>query len=101
MYVVYAPENPADGDRHEWSFSPGRVRADEAELLEKEFGGTWDEFQAGVQQGSMKARRVMLWHLLRLTHPGMNFRDVPNFISDELTVEYSVKELTKLREGVL
>ena len=101
MHVIYKPERPEDGDRQEWDFQPGRVRASQAEVLERLFGGTWDEFQIGVQQGKMRARRVMLWYLLQLTHATLRFEDVPDFYSDELEVSYSVKELTALRDGIL
>jgi hypothetical protein len=99
MHVIYKPERPEDGDRQEWDFNPGRVRASQAEMIEARFGGTWDEFRARLFQGSMKAQRVMLWHLFNLTHPGFRFEDVPDFYSDELVMSYSVAELTKLREA--
>lgn len=100
MHVIYKPERPEDGDRQEWDFTAGRVRASQAEQIERKFGGTWNEFQAGVWQGSMRAYKVMLWHLFNLTHPGYRFEDLPDFMSDELEVSYSVAELTKLRESI-
>lgn len=98
MFVTYAPEDPADGDRREWTFKTGRIRASEAQVLERQFGANWDNFALGVQQGNMHARRVMLWHLLRREHPMLRYDDVPDFFTDELTVEFSVEELTPLRE---
>lgn len=100
MYVTYAPEDPADGDRQEWTFAPGRVRASEAQVLEREFGENWDNFAAGVQSGNMRARRVLLWHLLRRTHPLMKFADVPDFYADELKVEFEVSELLPLLDKI-
>jgi hypothetical protein len=97
MHVTFEPE---DGDRQEWDFSPGRIRASEAVLIEKRFGGNWDEFQAGVQSGNMAARRVMLWHLLRQQHAMLRFEDVPDFFADELVVQFSSKELMGLRESL-
>lgn len=95
MHVTYAPE---DGDRQEWNFKPGRVRASEAQVLERQFGENWDNFAAGVQSGNMRARGVLLWHLLRRDHPMLKFVDVPDFYADELKVEFSVDELVPLRE---
>lgn len=100
MFVTYKPEDPADGDCQEWTFTPGRIRASEAQILEREFGENWDNFAAGVQSGNMKARRVLLWHLLRRAHPLMKFADVPDFFTSELTVEFEVSELAPLLEKI-
>ncbi|MFF0469328.1 hypothetical protein ACFYPX_18090 [Micromonospora zamorensis] len=95
MHVTYTPEG---GTAQRWDFNPGRVRAAEAELIEKRYGKAWDQFRADVQTGSMKARRVLLWHLLRREHHTLRFEDVPDFYTDELLVEHSVDELTLMRE---
>lgn len=97
MFVTYKPE---DGDVQRWRFDPGRVRASKAEMIEKRFGQNWDVWLANVQSGSMKARRVLLWHLLTLAHNGLRFEDVPDFFADELLVEHSVDELTEIRDRV-
>lgn len=98
MHITYTPE---DGDRQEWDFDPGRVRSSQAEMIERRFGGNWDAWAAGVQGGNMRARRVLLWYLICLQHPGLRFEDTPDFFADELLVEYSVKEITELRERIL
>lgn len=95
MHITYTPE---DGDRQEWDFDPGRVRASAAEIIERRFGGTWDEFQAGVQGGNIRARRAMLWHLMVQQHASLRLEDVPDFYADELVVQFSVKELTAIRD---
>jgi hypothetical protein len=97
MHVTYSPE---DGDRQEWTFKPGRVRSSEAATMEKAFGGTWDELTLGVQGGNTRARRVMLWHLLRREHARMLYEDTPDFYADELAVEFSVDELTPMRDRI-
>lgn len=96
MYVTYAPEDGSPP--REWDFDPGRIRASEAEVLERQFGGNWDEFQLGVQAGNMRARRVMLWHLIRRDHPTLRFDDAPDFFADELKVQFTSKELEPIRE---
>lgn len=93
MHVTYTPE---DGDRQEWDFNPGRVRSSEARVLEKVFGENWETFTVGVQSGNIGARRVMLWHLLRLQHPMLRYDDVPDFYTDELVVEFSTAELAPM-----
>ena len=101
MHVSYTPSNPADGDRQAWDFDPGRVRASEAEVIEKRSGVRWETFLADVRGGSIKARRVLLWHLLRRAHPGLKFEDTPDFYADELVCTYSYVELARMRERVL
>ena len=98
MHITYAPE---DGDRQEWDFDAGRIRASVAEMIERRFGGNFDAWAAGVQSGSMKARRVLLWHLISLQHPGLRYEDVDDFFADELVVEYPVKELAEVRDRIL
>jgi hypothetical protein len=98
MHVTYKPE---DGDQVEWEFVPGRVRSSEMENMEGQFGGPWDELILGVQSGSVRARRVMLWHLIRRDHPTLRFADVPDFFADELLVQFSSKELGPMRDRIL
>jgi hypothetical protein len=97
MHVTYAPE---DGDRQEWDFDPGRTRAGDAEQIERQYEATWELFQIGVQTGSMRARRILLWALIRRQHPKLRLADLPDFYSDELTVEYSTRELDDMRERI-
>ncbi len=97
MHVTYTPE---DGDRLEWDVELGRIRAGEAEMMERRYGDTYEAWTIGVQRGAINARRVLLWHLLRLAHPTFRWEDVPDFYADELLVEYSVKELTGMRDRV-
>lgn len=95
MHVTYQPE---DGDHQRWDFDPGRIRAAEAELIEKRYGQNWDRFRADVQSGNIKARRVLLWHLLRRTHHTLRYEDTPDFYTGELLVEHSVTELNTLKD---
>lgn len=98
MIVTYKPEDDAE---QRWEFDPKRVRASKAEMIEKRFGESWDMFLANIQQGSMRARRVLLWHLLTLEHPALRWEDTPDFFAAELLVEYSVAELTDLRNAAM
>ncbi len=97
MIVTYAPEG---GAAQRWEFNPQRVRASEAEAIEKRAGETWDAWLVGVQSGSMKARRVLLWHMLRRDHPTVRYEDVPDFYAGEVLVEHTSAELTEMRDRV-
>lgn len=97
MFVTYTPENPVDGDAQEWVFDPGRVRASEGQVILREFGqNSWDLFVQGVQGNDLHARRVLLWHLLRRTHPLVRFADTPDFYADEMVVSFSSVELAAM-----
>lgn len=93
MHVTYKPE---DGDQQEWDFVAGRVRSGEAGLMQERYGKPWEQFDAELQKGDIIARKVLLWHLLRLDHAKMRWEDTPDFFADELVVEFSVKELTRM-----
>ena len=92
MYVNYRPDGqPAQ----KWEWDAAKVMADEAELMEKKFGDTWDSLLTAIMKGSMRGRRVLLWHLLRIEHPTVGFDDV-NFAVSEVTIEFDRDELQRL-----
>lgn len=93
MDVTYKPE---DGSVQRWSFNSGRVRQSEAEQIEAKAGTRYEEWVLDVQSGSARARRVLLWHLIRRDHPKFRFEDTPDFYVDELVVEYDAAELREL-----
>lgn len=95
MFVQYKPK---DGEAQQWDFDPDEVRQSQAEMVEKRYGANWDAFLAAVRGGEAKARRVLLWHLIRLTHHTLRIEDVPDFRMGELTVEYSSTELRQLKD---
>lgn len=95
MFVTYKPEG---NDPQIWEFDPNKVRASQAEMVEKRYGQPWDVFLRDLIKGSMLARRVLLWHLTRLSHHMLRFEDTPDFYAAELTVEYSREELQALRD---
>jgi hypothetical protein len=95
MLVTYAP---AAADVQRWEFDPDRVRASEAELIEKRAGMSYDVWRADVLKGSIRARRVLLWHLIRRVHNALRYEDTPDFLTGELRVEFSVAELLGMRD---
>ena len=97
MIVTYTPEGE---EAQRFEFIPDKVRANEAELIEKRFGGTFTEFRAGVTQGNVKARKVLLWHLLKRTHHTLRYEDVPDFAIGELVCENDRRELAEMRDRI-
>lgn len=100
MKFTYAPEDPADGERQEWQVDLRRIRQSESELMEKTYGGTKDEWDHGVLAGDSRARKVLMWHLMRRDHPRMQYRDVPDFYTGEVEVELDLAELERLRTQI-
>lgn len=94
MFVTFTQEG---NDPQIWEFDPKRVKASQAEMVEKRYGQPWDVFLRDLLRGSMLARRVLLWHLTRLTHHTLRYEDTPDFYADELKVEFSRKELEQMR----
>jgi hypothetical protein len=97
MYVTYQPD---DSDKQRWEWDPDRVRTSEAEMCEKRFGDSWDKLKIGVMAGQSKARRVLLWHLLRRDHHTLRYEDVPDFYMGELLVEFDRSELQEMRAKI-
>ena len=95
MRVTYAPEGGAE---QVWDFDPKRVRASEAEAIERRAGESWDAWLLNVQSGQMRARRVLLWHLMRRDHPTLRYEDTPDFFAGEVVVEHTRAELEEIRE---
>lgn len=96
MKLVYTP----DGDQEQsWVYKPGKVRAGDAELIERRSGMPWGEFNQALARGSILCRRALLWHFLRRTHPTLRFEDV-DFALDELKLEFDREELAAVREQV-
>ncbi len=93
MDVTFKPEGQ---EPQVWGFNSGRVRAVEAEQIEARSGMKYEEWVVAVQQGSARARRVLLWHLIRRDHPKVRFEDTPDFFMDELEIEYDAAELREL-----
>jgi len=98
MWVEYKPEDPSvSGDGGRWQFDPARVLGAHAEMIERRFGSTWEQFSVAVMRGSIKARRILLWYFRMLAHPGYRLEDLPEFYTGELVVSFDVSELTAMR----
>lgn len=97
MRITYSP---ADGDVQQWDFTPDEVRQSEAEVVEKRYGRNWDSFVSDVRAGNAKARRVLLWHLIRRDHHTLRYEDTPDFAMGEVKAEHTLEELVTIREKV-
>lgn len=100
MKLIYRPEDPADGDPGEWDVDIHGMRQSVAEKLEHDFGGTIDEFEQAVITGLSRARRLLLWHVMKFEHPHLRLAQVPDFRTGDLDVELDVDELKRTRERV-
>lgn len=85
-----------------WLFDADDVTVSEGERIEQAMGrgSTWDDFVRALLNRTARARRVLLWHLMRRDHPDLSFSDVPDFKMGQLTVEYGTAELADLREQI-
>jgi hypothetical protein len=99
MFVTYKPED-GSAEAQTWEFDSRKVRASRAEMIEKRAGENWEAWLMGVQQGNMRARRVLLWHLMSMPHPTMKFEDTPDFYAGELEVQHTKAELTAMRDRI-
>src|SRR5262245_9669633 len=96
MIVRYSPDG---GPAQTWEWDANRVRSRAAEDIERLYGGRWQAFPTDVLMGSMRARRILLWHLMRLEHPTVRLDDI-DFAAGELVVDFSDSELADVRAAV-
>lgn len=97
MRITYSPDDDAP---RTWAYQADKVKASVAEIIEKRYGESWDQFNAGVLLGTAKARRVLLWYLLWLEHHTLRYEDTPDFAMGELKVEMTHAELLAYREQI-
>jgi hypothetical protein len=83
-----------------WEWTPDDVRQREAEQIEAKSGVPFEKFNEQVLMGGARARRVLVWHLLRQDHPHLKLDDV-DFRVRELQVEPEAAELREWREQLL
>lgn len=100
MLVTYKPEDKSTEEHRSWPFHPEKVRANRAEMIENRYGARYSEWVKEIQAGQVKARRVLLWHLMNLDMPQFKLEDVPDFAFGELRLDYAISDLQKLRREV-
>lgn len=94
MQVQWDPENGED--KQVWQFDPDDVLRKDAQLIEKHYGGSWDQWRAGLMTGQINARAVLLWYMMKLIHPKTRFEDLPDFRVRQLKTEMGTLELKDL-----
>lgn len=95
MILVYHPEGNEEVTR--WVYNPRKLMSPEREAIERITGFDFAEFTQKVVKGNSKARRALLWIMLKREHPTLKYEDV-DFAWDELRLEHSRQELELMRE---
>ncbi len=104
IFITYT----ADGEPpRDWDIDIDDLTESAAERIEQQYRKasadkslTYDQFRLSVYQGGATARRVLLWHLIRETHPTLRYEDTPDFRRKQLKVELSRGELMVMRDQV-
>lgn len=94
MQVTWDPENGEE--KQTWDFDPDDVLGEDAKKIERHYGGSWDQWIAGLQTGQIQARMVLLWYMMKQVHDKLKFEDLPKFRVRQLKVEMGVRELRTL-----
>jgi hypothetical protein len=95
MHVTWDPED--GGDVVVLEFKPDDdLGSKEAEDIEKIFGAPIEQWMNELRMKSAKARRLLLWWMLRQNHRKLAFKDTPDFKLRQMKVEMDVQELQEL-----
>lgn len=76
LRITYAPDG---GDPQQFEFDPENPLNLEAEAVENVGGEAWEDwglFLLRLGNGNARARRALLWVLLRRTNPQLRFADL-------------------------
>jgi hypothetical protein len=92
--ITYAPR---DGEQREWVWKPAEMESHEAELIEDAMDLPYMSCVSKFLAGSTRARRALLWVLLRRDHPALQFDQV-RFRLDEVASEFDEEELARIRD---
>lgn len=98
MIVTYSPEG---GTKQQWPYDPNDLPYAEAELIEEVLDCTFEAFKVAAIKGGARAKRALLWVLLRRESPKLRFSDVQPRRIGELVVEYDLAEIERMREAAL
>lgn len=89
MIVTYTPEGE---EVRRWEFDAADLTAGEAEDVEEALGIPFDDWQYNLHRGYAKARRGLLWLMLRREQPDLRFDALREIRLGDLAVEYSREE---------
>jgi hypothetical protein len=100
MKLIYQPEGEA---AQEFVYQPTKLLSPEAEAIEKIGRGGWwdsyDEFGIAFMKGNMRAKRAVLFIMLKRQNPGIRFEDI-SFAPTELLVAWDDEEQQLIREAI-
>lgn len=96
MYLVYHPEGSDEPTR--WKYNPNKLMSAEREAIERRTSMDYLAFAQAVVSGNSLCRRALLFTFLKRENPKIRFEDV-DFAWDELELQFSKQELTKMREA--
>ncbi len=100
MHVTWNPEY--GGEVIELEFKPDDdLMSKEAADIETQFGAPIEQSINELRMKRVKARRLLLWWMLRQNHRRLAFKDIPDFRLRQLTVEMDVEELRELWKRLL
>jgi hypothetical protein len=95
--LVYRPDGQ---DVQRWIFDARKIRQGEMEAVERRTGWPFaTEFLLNLQKGDSRARKALLWIMLRRQHPTLKYEDV-DFANDEVVLEYDRAELAEQRRSI-
>jgi hypothetical protein len=97
MLVVYEPHG---GTPEEFPFKSDELMSFDAEAIEDVGGPTWEsyaEFIDKLMNDNFKARRALLWIMLRRRNPKLRFSDLVVQV-DELHMAFDAAELRTILE---
>jgi hypothetical protein len=90
MWLVYKPDE--ESEPQELWLDLDDIPDRETEMLEARSGFDWEEFKLKVLKANTKARRALLWYMLRREHHTLRYEDV-KFTPKTFTVEFDAQEL--------
>jgi len=96
MLFKYTPEG---AEPQEWPFAPEKLMSSECEAIEKVTGMTYQEFSVKILDGSVMARRALLWVLLKRTEPTLRHSQV-DFPAGAVELQFEQHELKALRDAI-
>jgi len=94
LFLIYKPEG---ADPRQWTFAPDKLLSSEAEAIEKVTGTTYEEFGQALIKGSVRARRALLWVLLKRDEPTLRHSQVDP-ATGTMSVDYEPHELQAIRD---
>ncbi len=97
MLLIYKPEG---ADERRWTFAPDKLLSSEAEAIEKVTEMTYQEFGQALVKGSMRARRALLWVMLKREDPPLRITQVDP-PTGSIGVDYEQHELKAIRDALL